>query len=171
MTQLLALSLSIGVLGAVWAFLALGPLSGFVLVWAGFIAWAASSIPALTTRRSPRPSSARLWSAPRVDRPLDHRQCSDASTRSKLAGDHRWSDRLLPGDRGLRSTCCRLFRQMSTVTRRWWPIRCTNPRPRPRRDRCRPATSAPFANPRILLIVSMELEPSLAMPQGKLPML
>lgn len=39
MTQLLALSLSIGVLGAVWAFLALGPLSGFVLVWAGFIAW------------------------------------------------------------------------------------------------------------------------------------
>src|SRR5689334_11207314 len=37
--QLFALSLSIAVLGAVWAFLALGPLSGFVLVWAGFIAW------------------------------------------------------------------------------------------------------------------------------------
>jgi hypothetical protein len=37
--QLTALSLSIAVLGAVWAFLALGPLSGFVLVWAGFIAW------------------------------------------------------------------------------------------------------------------------------------
>jgi hypothetical protein len=39
MSQLSALSLSIGILGAVWAFLALGPLSGFVLVWAGFIAW------------------------------------------------------------------------------------------------------------------------------------
>jgi hypothetical protein len=37
--QLFALSLSIAVLGAVWAFLALGPLNGFVLVWAGFIAW------------------------------------------------------------------------------------------------------------------------------------
>jgi hypothetical protein len=35
----LALSLSIAVLGAVWAFLALGPLNGYVLVWAGFIAW------------------------------------------------------------------------------------------------------------------------------------
>src|SRR4249920_2647272 len=39
MTQLFALSLSIAVLGAIWAFLALSPLSGFVLVWAGFIAW------------------------------------------------------------------------------------------------------------------------------------
>jgi hypothetical protein len=37
--QLTALSLSIAVLGAVWAYLALGPLAGFVLVWAGFIAW------------------------------------------------------------------------------------------------------------------------------------
>lgn len=39
MSQLTALSLSIAVLGGVWAFLALGPLAGFVLVWAGFIAW------------------------------------------------------------------------------------------------------------------------------------
>ena len=39
MPQLTALSLSIAVLGAVWAYLALGPLAGFVLVWAGFIAW------------------------------------------------------------------------------------------------------------------------------------
>jgi hypothetical protein len=39
MTPLVALSLSIAVLGAVWAFLALGPLASFVLVWAGFIAW------------------------------------------------------------------------------------------------------------------------------------
>ncbi len=39
MSQLLALSVSIAVLGAIWAFLALGPLSGYVLVWAGFIAW------------------------------------------------------------------------------------------------------------------------------------
>lgn len=39
MKAMLALSLSIAVLGAIWAFLALGPLSGFVLVWAGFIAW------------------------------------------------------------------------------------------------------------------------------------
>ncbi len=37
--QLVALSLSIAVLGAVWAFLALGPLGAYVLVWAGFIAW------------------------------------------------------------------------------------------------------------------------------------
>src|SRR5216684_790885 len=39
MPQLVALSLSIAVLGAVWAFLALGPLAGYVLVWAGFISW------------------------------------------------------------------------------------------------------------------------------------
>ncbi len=39
MKQLTALSLSIAILGAIWAFLALGPLSGFVLVWVGFIAW------------------------------------------------------------------------------------------------------------------------------------
>ena len=39
MSKLLALSLSIAVLGAVWAYLALGPLAGLVLVWAGFIAW------------------------------------------------------------------------------------------------------------------------------------
>lgn len=39
MSKLLALALSIAVLGGVWAFLALGPLAGSVLVWAGFIAW------------------------------------------------------------------------------------------------------------------------------------
>jgi hypothetical protein len=39
MNPIFALSCSIAVLGGVWAFLALGPLSGFVLVWAGFIAW------------------------------------------------------------------------------------------------------------------------------------
>ena len=38
MPSLVALSLSIAVLGAVWAYLALGPLSP-LLVWAGFIAW------------------------------------------------------------------------------------------------------------------------------------
>lgn len=39
MSQVTALSVSIAVLGGLWAFLALGPLAGFVLVWAGFIAW------------------------------------------------------------------------------------------------------------------------------------
>jgi Protein of unknown function (DUF1097) len=39
MSHLTALSLSIAVLGAIWAFLALGPLSPYVLVWAGFLAW------------------------------------------------------------------------------------------------------------------------------------
>ena len=39
MSKLLALALSIAVLGAVWAYLALGPLAGMVLVWVGFIAW------------------------------------------------------------------------------------------------------------------------------------
>lgn len=39
MPQLVALSTSIAVLGAIWAYLALDPLAGFVLVWAGFIAW------------------------------------------------------------------------------------------------------------------------------------
>lgn len=39
MAPLFALSLSVALLGAVWAFLALGPLAGFVLVWAGFISW------------------------------------------------------------------------------------------------------------------------------------
>ncbi len=39
MSKLTALSLSIAVLGGIWAYLALGPLAGSVLVWAGFIAW------------------------------------------------------------------------------------------------------------------------------------
>jgi len=39
MSQLMALSISIAVLGGIWAFIALGPLSGFALVWVGFIAW------------------------------------------------------------------------------------------------------------------------------------
>jgi hypothetical protein len=39
MSKLTALALSIAVLGGLWAFLALGPLAGFVLVWAGFLAW------------------------------------------------------------------------------------------------------------------------------------
>jgi hypothetical protein len=39
MTPVFALSLSIAVLGDIWAFFALGPLSDFVLVWAGFIGW------------------------------------------------------------------------------------------------------------------------------------
>ena len=39
MSKLTALALSIAILGGVWAFLALGPLAGYVLVWAGFIAW------------------------------------------------------------------------------------------------------------------------------------
>ncbi|HEU4709354.1 MAG TPA: DUF1097 domain-containing protein [Methylophilaceae bacterium] len=39
MSKLTALSISIAVLGGIWAYLALGPLAGYVLVWAGFIAW------------------------------------------------------------------------------------------------------------------------------------
>lgn len=39
MSQLLALALSIAVLGGVWAFLALGPLAMLAVVWIGFIAW------------------------------------------------------------------------------------------------------------------------------------
>lgn len=39
MSKVTALAISIAVLGGVWAFLALGPLTGFVLVWVGFIAW------------------------------------------------------------------------------------------------------------------------------------
>lgn len=39
MSQLVALSISIAVLGGVWAFIALGPLHTYTLVWVGFIAW------------------------------------------------------------------------------------------------------------------------------------
>ena len=38
MMELLALSVSVAVLGGIWAFIALGPLGGFALVWVGFIA-------------------------------------------------------------------------------------------------------------------------------------
>jgi hypothetical protein len=38
MTELLALSVSVAVLGGIWAFIALSPLGGFALVWVGFIA-------------------------------------------------------------------------------------------------------------------------------------
>ena len=39
MSKLTALSVSIALLGGIWAYLALGPLAGSVLVWVGFIAW------------------------------------------------------------------------------------------------------------------------------------
>ena len=38
MSELLALSVSVAVLGGIWAFIALGPLAAFAFVWAGFIA-------------------------------------------------------------------------------------------------------------------------------------
>ena len=38
MSELLALSVSVAILGGIWAFLALGPISGYALVWVGFIA-------------------------------------------------------------------------------------------------------------------------------------
>jgi hypothetical protein len=40
MTTLVALSVSFGVLGAIATWLALSPLSGIILIWAVFIAWA-----------------------------------------------------------------------------------------------------------------------------------
>jgi len=40
MSNLIALSISIGVLGGIAAALCLGPLSGIVLIWAVFISWA-----------------------------------------------------------------------------------------------------------------------------------
>lgn len=39
MSKLIALAVSIAILGGVWAFLALNPLAGIALVWVGFIAW------------------------------------------------------------------------------------------------------------------------------------
>ena len=41
MSKVTALSVSIALLGGLWAYLALGPLAGSVLVWVGFIAWGA----------------------------------------------------------------------------------------------------------------------------------
>ena len=38
MSELLALSVSVAVLGGIWAFIVLSPLGGFALVWVGFIA-------------------------------------------------------------------------------------------------------------------------------------
>ena len=40
MTSLVALSVSIGVLGFVATWLALGPLAGIFVIWIGFVAWA-----------------------------------------------------------------------------------------------------------------------------------
>jgi hypothetical protein len=40
MTSLIALSVSIAVLGGIATFLALGPLAGMILIWAVFIGWA-----------------------------------------------------------------------------------------------------------------------------------
>lgn len=38
MSALLALSVSVAVLGGIWALMALGPVAGYALVWGGFIA-------------------------------------------------------------------------------------------------------------------------------------
>jgi hypothetical protein len=35
MSELLALSVSVGVLGGIWGWIALGPLAAYALVWAG----------------------------------------------------------------------------------------------------------------------------------------
>ena len=57
MTELLALSVSVAVLGGIWAFIALGPLGGFALVWVGFIQ--RSSLPRVViSKHSARQSSA-----------------------------------------------------------------------------------------------------------------
>lgn len=40
MTSLVALSVSLGVLGAIATWLALSPLNGYILIWVVFIAWA-----------------------------------------------------------------------------------------------------------------------------------
>ena len=40
MTSLIALCVSIGVLGGIATYLALGPLQGFILIWGVFIGWA-----------------------------------------------------------------------------------------------------------------------------------
>lgn len=40
MSSLIALSVSIGVLGAVATWLSLGPLGGYILIWAVFVGWA-----------------------------------------------------------------------------------------------------------------------------------
>lgn len=58
MSKLTALSISIALLGGIWAFLALGPLAGFVLVWAGFIAWRVSFILVRICQHCKKPSSA-----------------------------------------------------------------------------------------------------------------
>jgi hypothetical protein len=38
MSELLALSVSVAVLGGIWALIALGPIAAYALIWAGFIA-------------------------------------------------------------------------------------------------------------------------------------
>ena len=52
----LTLSVSVAVLGGFWAFIALGPLGGFALVWVGFIAagcfFAAGDTESAWSRRS-----------------------------------------------------------------------------------------------------------------------
>ena len=58
MTELLALSVSIAVLGGIWAFIALGPLGGFALVWLGSLQQAASSQLGVIPKRLARRSSA-----------------------------------------------------------------------------------------------------------------
>ena len=58
MMELLALSVSVAVLGGIWAFIALGPLGGFALVWVGFIEQAASLPRVAISKRLARRSSA-----------------------------------------------------------------------------------------------------------------
>src|SRR5262249_20953462 len=72
MTELLALSVSVAVLGGIWAFIALGPLAGFALVWAGFIAagcfFAAGGDTKAPSKTVARPTYAAIisWSAPLI---------------------------------------------------------------------------------------------------------
>ena len=131
MPQLSALSLSIAVLGAIWAFLALGPLSGYVLVWAGFIAWgcffqSGADNNALSKTIVGTSYGALIgWIALLiiVDVP-------GARARRGVAGDRRRSHGVLPRYRGIDQIVVGSPRQMSTATPRLWAIRCISLRRR-----------------------------------------
>ena len=102
MTELLALSVSVAILGGIWAFIALGPLGGFALVWVGFIAAgcffaAGGDIKALSKNRRHD-----LWRYRCLDCASNRLQGSGACVGNSLAGNRRWSDGLLSRYRRLR---------------------------------------------------------------------
>ena len=160
MTELLALSVSVAVLGGIWAFIALGPLGGFALVWIGFIAagcFFAAGGDTKALKQDDRRND--LWRHRRLDRASHHCQSSGARIGNGVARYRRRSDGLLSRYRGFHRSALLCASQCLWVCR----ARGLHVVGRERLDAL---TAADNSNPLFLVVVSAILGSRARLPYG-----